>query len=480
MEMIKEEMLCYSNLTIEFGAEVLEIKKLKIIEEFNQHGIAILELLAISKDDYRFIDDITPKTDIKIAYKKGKGEDEEITPVFIGVMTKIDAKKVDKFFNVTIELKSKSFLMDLKLKDRSFQNPEMKYADVFKKVIEDYPKAVIYDNASGGEKIKEPIIQYRETEYQFLKRLASKLLTGLIIDVKSENQSISIGKFLGDNYIEDTLFYRITRENGEFLKFQLNYGNLINEEDKIYYKIKSLRNFQIADTVIYEDLTFKVYKKETDLEKGLMVFTYYLKKENGLIVVPMVNHKIHGASIDGEVIEVGIDRVKLHLTIDKNQDINEAYFYKMETPYSSEGNTGFYSMPQIGDSVKLYFPNEYVEDAYVKTMNRLDESTNTKFKDPDTKYYGNVEKKEIMLSKNEFQVTSKNGLILISMDEREGIKITSSDDIHISSTNESKIEGKKIGIRSGKEILFATKSSSIFVDENINIKAETEVKVIES
>jgi hypothetical protein len=478
MEMIKEEMLSYSNLTIEFPTKVIEIKKLKIIEEFNEHGIAKVELLAISKDDDRFIDDITPKTNIKIAYKKG--EEEEITPVFIGVMTKIDAKKVDKFFDVTIELKSKSFLMDLKLKDRSFQYFDMTYADLFKKVIEDYPSAVIYDNASNGKIIEVPIIQYRETDYEFLSRLASRLFTGLINNVKSDNQSISIGKFKGDSYIEDTLFYRITRENGEFLKFKLNYGNLINEEDKIYYKIKSLRNFEILDTVMYEELTFKVYKKETDLENGLVIFTYYLKKETGLIVIPMVNHKIHGASIDGKVIEVGVDRVKLHLSIDKSQNVSEAYYYKCETPYSSEGSTGFYTMPQVGDSVKLYFPNEYMENAYVKTMNRLDGSTNTKFKDPTVKYYGNVEGKEIMLSRNEFQVTSKNGLILINMDVGSGIEITSSDDIHISTTNEAKIEGKKIEIRSGKEIQFSTKASSIFMDENINIKAETEVKVIEA
>ena len=103
----------------------------------------------------------------------------------------------------------------------------------------------------------------------------------------------------------------------------------------IYYKIRSLRNFEISDNVVYEDILLKVYKKEALLEKGAIVYTYYLKKEAGLIVAPMFNHKIHGVSIDGKVIEVGIDRVKLHLSIDKDQSINEAFYYKFETPYAS-------------------------------------------------------------------------------------------------------------------------------------------------
>ena len=222
MDMIKEDVVSYSKLSLEFPTKVLEIKKLKIIEEFNEHGIAVVELIAVSKADYRFIDDITPETDIKIAINKGKGDDEEITPIFIGIMTKVSAKKVDKFFDVTLELKDKSFLMDLKLKDRSFQNVNMTYDDLFKEIIKAYPTATIYDNASSEKTtIDAPIIQFRETDYLFLKRIASRLGTGLIPNVRVENPTISIGKLQGDNFIEDTVFYTITKDIGELLRYNL-------------------------------------------------------------------------------------------------------------------------------------------------------------------------------------------------------------------------------------------------------------------
>ena len=469
-----EKILTYSNLSLEFPTKILEIKSLKIVEEFNEHGLARLELLAISKEEYRFIDNITSLTNIKIASKI----DGEIKCLFVGVMTNIDAKKIDQVYNVTLELKSKTFLMDIRLKRRSFQNESLSFTDLFKKVISDYKRAIVYDYASRGEAQGEAIIQYDETDYSFLKRLASKLGTRLISNVRSDNPALSVGKYQGDRFYEDTLSFTLTRENGEFLKAYHNYG-VFKEEDKIHYKIKSLRNFEISDTVVYGEITFKVYKKETNLEKGVIVFTYWLIKENGLLMPPIINHKILGASIDGKVIDVEFDRVKLHLSIDKVQLKSEAKFYKCETPYTSEGETGFYSMPQIGDDVKLYIPNEYTEDAYVRVLNRLDGKENIKFQDPSVKYYGNVERKEIMLSKHEFQVTSTNGLILINMDESKGIEITSSDDILIECSEGAEIKGKKIGIRAANEILLATKSSSIFMNDNINLKAEEEVKVHE-
>lgn len=468
-----EKALTYSNLSLEFPSKVLEIKSMKIIEEFNEHGIAKLELLTIPEKDYRFIDNIRSLTNIKIAISM----DGKVSGIFVGVMTNIEAKKTDEVYNVNLELKSKSFLMDVKLKRRSFQDEGLSYEKLFKKIASGYKGAIIYDNASKGLPQGEAIIQYDETDFMLIRRLASRLKTRLIVNVKADNPTISIGKLLGKEFYEETNFYTLTRENGEFLKAQLNYGGF-KEEDKIHYKIKSLRNFEISDTVIYGKIAFKVYKKETNLEKGAIVFTYWLIKENGLLMLPIINHKILGASIDGKVIDVDVDRVKLHLSIDKEQAVSRAKFYKCETLYASEGETGFYSMPQIGDDVKLYIPNEYVEDAYVRVVNRLDGSENLKFKDPSVKYYGNVEKKEIMLSKHEFQVTSTNGLILINMDESEGIEITSSDDILIECSEGANISGKKIGIRAANEILLATKSSSIIMDDNINLRAEDEVKVI--
>lgn len=469
-----EKILTFSNLTIEFPTKILEINSLNIIEEFNEHGMAKLELLAISEEEYRFIDDITPLTSIKIAIVI----DEETNCIFSGIMTKIKAKKIDKVYNVNLELKSKTFLMDIKLKRRSFQNEKLAFKSLFKRVVSSYKKAIVYDNASKGKAQEESIIQYYETDFMFLKRLASKLGTKVICNVRSDNPTLSIGKFQGKRFYEETPSFTLTRENGEFLKAQLNYGNY-KEEDKIYYKIKSLRNFEISDTVEYREISFKVYKKETNLEKGIIVFTYWLIKENGLLTPEIINHKILGASIDGKVIDVTIDRVKLHLSIDEKQQVSEAKFYKCETSYTAEGKTGFYSMPQIGDNAKLYIPNEYIEDAYVRVMNRLDGKENIKFKDPSIKYYGNVEKKELMLSKKEFQITSTNGLILINMDETEGVEITSSDDILIKCSEEAKINGKKIGIRAANEILLATKSSSILMNNNINIKAEDEARVIQ-
>ena len=76
-----------------------------------------------------------------------------------------------------------------------------------------------------------------------------------------------------------------------------------------------------------------------------------------------------------------------------------------------------------------------------------------------------------MLAPSELQVTAINGRILLNMDERLGIEITSSGDLNISTNDEAYITGKNIALRAGDDILLATNESSIWVDEELNIKA---------
>ncbi len=462
------KILKYSNLYMEFPTKIIKIEKLQIIEEFNEHGLAIADMVVLSENEYRFIDDITSSTEIKVVLKT----DDNTDCIFIGVASNISVKRENQYYYVNIELKSKSFLLDCKLIKRSFQNKDNPYKNLFNQAVErDYGKVVIYDMASNGKVQEESIIQYEETDWQFIKRLASKLNAKIVTDVRKSSPTICIGKYLGESFDEITHSFQLAKENEEFSKFNLNYGGW-KEGDKIFYKIKSVNKYELSDNVTYGDIKFKICKKETVLEKGLIVFIYRLVKESGLKQTPIFNSKILGASIDGKILDVEVDRVKIHLCIDDSQPIGEAYWYKYETSYTTEGQTGFYSMPQKGDDVKLYTPTEFIEDAYVRTVNRLDGDKNIKIQDPDVKYYGNIDKKELMLAPTELQLTATNGLVLLNMDNDDGIEFTSSSDILIKTQATGKISGKKIGIRAGNEVLLATKESSIIINSNIHIRAE--------
>jgi len=476
----------YGNLFLEFPAQIIRIDKMRIIEEFNEHGLAEIHLLACSENELRYISELSADTRIRVVIQ-GKSVSDDLDDnrlvknehdkhddvIFVGLASNIEVIKTKQVhYSVTLTLRSTTYLLDYKRVWRSFQDKLNPYENLFKTVIKsNYPQSVIFDYASDGALQDEAIIQYNETNWQFMKRLASKLGVMLLANVRAEYPNICVGHFRGDTIKDETPAYEIQKENGSFLFANLNFGGL-NEEDKVFVKIKSPSQYEASDTVIYEQLIFKVYKKETVLEKGLILFVYWLVKENGIQGLPIVNSYILGASIDGKVLDVRNDRVKIHLSIDETQSIDEAYWYKYETSYTSEGQTGFYSMPQIGDDVKLYTPTEYIDDAYVRTVNRLDGDANVKIQDPNVKYYGNIDKKELMLAPAELQVTSTNGMILINMDDNQGIEITSSVDIMIHTQDAARIQARSIGIRAMNEIRLATRHSGISVAGIIQLEAD--------
>lgn len=461
-----KEINTYIDLYIEFPAKVIEIENVEIIECLNEHGICKASLYIISENEFNFINKITAETDIKIVIKTK----EKTDVIFAGIMTNLTAQKIEYAYKIDIELKSKTFFLDCKRKSRSFQNKDNKYTDLFTKIIDEDNNGNSFDNASNGRLQEEAFIQYKETDWEFCKRLASKLNSGIIVNIKSTIPSVCIGNQDGNFYEQITHDFEVIKENEEFLKARFNYGDWY-EEEKIFFKIKSVHCYEISDNIKYQNIMFKVFKKKTELFNGFIVYTYWLVKEDGLRENLKINKNISGVSIKGKVIAVTADRVKLHLDIDKEQNIEDTYWYKCQTAYSADGCTGFYSMPQVGDYAELYIPDEYSE-GYVKTIIRTDGKNNCKIQNPDIKYYGNTQRKEIMLAPSEIQVTAVNGLILLNMDNTNGIEITSSGDLNIKTQSVSSINSGKISLRAGNNIKLATTKSCIILNSEIHIKSE--------
>lgn len=247
-------------------------------------------------------------------------------------------------------------------------------------------------------------------------------------------------------------------------------------EQKNYVQVDSIIQFLLNDKIMYRDIMFTVEKKCLHMENGIGMFTYWLRKEEGIRQDIIVNHKIQGASIEGVVLAVQADTVKLHLCIDHEQPEGEAFWYKCQTVYTADGSTGFYNMPQKGDYVELYFPKDNLENGYVKTAVRKDGENNLKTQNPDIKYWQNIHGKEIMIAPSQISITAADGIFL-NMDEKQGIEITGSGTVAIHGTSAS-ITGGQVAFRAGKQICFATTKSSITIDSEINIKASGNVSGI--
>lgn len=70
--------------------------------------------------------------------------------------------------------------MDIKRKSRSFQDAALTYREITEKIVKEYGADLIW-NVSDRQ-LERPFIQYQETDYQFIKRIASHLKGGIIAE----------------------------------------------------------------------------------------------------------------------------------------------------------------------------------------------------------------------------------------------------------------------------------------------------------
>ena len=96
--------------------------------------------------------------------------------LFHGCMTKATEESVGELKKIHIEAQSASCRLDQQAGKRSFQAVEKTYAEVAREVVEENDGQIIC--TEGDEKqIGKPMIQYNETVWAFVKRLASYMGT---------------------------------------------------------------------------------------------------------------------------------------------------------------------------------------------------------------------------------------------------------------------------------------------------------------
>ncbi len=462
---MEQGIITYENLKIEIPLDINRVTDLKIKQSLNNHGKAYIKALINTENAIDNISRISLQDNIKIKFKGA--EKEEI--LFSGIITNIEITHKGDVYSAEIEAYTYSFLMDLKLKSRSFQNKENLYGNIIKQVMADYSGSVL-DQATKDRTQNMSIIQYEETDWSFIKRIASHVGAVVYPFAKGDKPQLYIGIPVGTTYKEEMYDYKIHRDIEAYLKFRSNAGEAY-DIDFVTYEIESLYNYEIGDKVVYKKLTFTVIKKVSELIKGRVIHRYSFKREVSIKQAKIYNEKLQGVQIEGKVIEVKGDYVKVHLSIDKTQEIAKAYAYKFATSYVAEGQTGWYCMPEVGSSVMLYCPLCDEAAAYVSKINREDGEENEKVEDPDIKYFGTAYGKEMKLTPSSVVLSSEEEMLHITMADGEGIKLISQEDIALKGSKNMTLTGNEIKLKAGNKIILKTEGASIVVDQIVHIKS---------
>jgi len=451
------------------------LTEMKITQEINKH--ATLSLTAILHQD-KGKDCIT---DIHAgSYVEITNSEKEYYTVFLGVVQKLIVNTTRDTYQLELIAASASYLTDVKKKHRSFQDENMPYKTLFEQVISDYENGGIRDKATNDAKTGKLIMQYNETDWEFLKRLASSFHAGLLPSMKLEGPHFYIGIPQGkERGSIEKYNYSVVNNISLYMKSsQINNPELMSL-DMTEFFFSAEEEFEIGDELIFNQIKLYIKQKVLELTDGVLKCTYSLATKKGLLVSTFYNDYIIGLSLKGKVLERIQDNIKVKLEIDKEQSTETAWLFPYTTMYTAEGNSGLYWMPEVDDTVLIYFPTKEEADAVGVNSKREHIKSGDKISNPDIKYLRTKYGKELKFDENEILITCVNGkneetgkdhVVYIRISDENGIELISTQPISISSEAGITMNSEKqIKIISREQIKMKCKTSQILVDTQVEI-----------
>jgi hypothetical protein len=468
------ELTGYEDIEVRSPYGIQQLTELKIVRQLNRHTTLYYTGIIPEAQKDLYIQTAASKDCLTVLQKNEAGKKE---PLFMGLTANIGVRVVRDIYYLEVEGVSYTEKLDIKLKDRSFQDKDMKYSELLKEVISAYPGGDIQDNVSKGTALSQFTLQYNETDWQFLMRLAARFNTVLIpndlVNKPDLNFGLPEGKD-GEAVLPGDMPYRIGKNLSGYVELSENYLQSITETDFTYFTVETGQYYPLGSKVKFRDIKLVVAQSTAEIKGGNLLYEYLLCPVSGLKQKPILNRQIVGAALEGKVIDTEKDAVRVHLDIDKNQEKSKAWWFPYSTFYTAEGNSGFYCMPQQGDHVQVYFPTGRAEEGVAINSVRKDKQSHAKTQNPDVKYFGTNQGKELMMSGGELSLTAKNqkeGKIQIKLNDDEGIEIRSDNEINLTARKDLFFDlEQRVSIKAKNEVQLICGSSSVDMDGATHLK----------
>lgn len=463
------------DLIIKAGERILpnneyNLKNFSINFEANKHTKIELELELYTDELNSYIQfNRTVDPEFTIAMNTLFEERKEEIIFFTGhVLNSVFYNSGKSRYFLKIGATSLSEKMDRVKKYRAFQKITLTYEEVIKQIFDDYPNIPYLLNSDRlKETIKAPLIQFKESDWEFLVRVLSRI--GLCA-FSLANGSISLG------FISTEV--RKKKYDGEYGKV----GYIREKNQSIGYFIESEQSYSLGDVVeiVAPNLEAigNIISGKIEYIQGKFVGSYILQQKS--YIYPYIPNK----NIAGCVLEANVERVfernniaVMEVNLSKglakyastktrtNENLKEypdnkngRFIFPYTTPYS-QSNTGYFCTPETNDVVAVYFPMDEEEYGYV--LWAINNPGNGRFSNPNIRNYTlPIESKEVpyydfKLNYDKFNIFSKE---LIEMKTEEELNLKSNNLMTIRSKNEyimsveenMSIAGKNMSVKSNR------------------------------
>ena len=353
--------------------------------------------------------------------------------LFCGIITSCNIKSNGDVNYMTLGLMTQSILMDGKEHIRTFQNEGVNYRDIIDIIIEGYNNSAFIMTSGDDKKTQGFMCQYKETDWEYIKRLAFSANTVIYPDYSVEGVKFFIGLPSKQEKLLRSEYYELGVDSGE---------ESLLDSGKVYYKIAVREHYDIGERLTFLDEKLAVVARVSRLEYREVINEYILMKESDVKTKAYQNEKLIGAALFAKVSQVENELVRVSIDDDEN-DSDDKALLNYATVYSSPEGGSWYCMPEVGDRVIVKFPDANEQNVYVQNAFHVGSAGGRD--NPEIKFFKNKEGKEIRLSPESVLITDNNGSSIEIKDDK-GISIKSNGMISIAAKTEVLIESSNAGI----------------------------------
>jgi hypothetical protein len=409
--------------------------------------------------------------------------------LFAGMVAEMEISDSTGLKVMDLRLVSGTREMDAAEHTRTYQNASLTYEDLLSS-LGYYPEYSFSMRIGEGAAIGDIIAQFKETDWEFIKRLASHFNGCIVPDYVSGGVGYYFGlPYMSSGAIADTGYYKAVKEVTEYLDKTRNSVGGLSEGDAMSFLVRDRAVYRVGEEVRFFNHAMRVFSIHTVLEGQLLQNYYTLKTESGFKTKKTWNYKLVGASLAGVVTDVRKDMIQMRVYEDNDNYGTGAKWFHYSTVYSSPDGTGWYAMPEPGDEVRLYFPSERESEGYAISAVNVDTpgmgagnappapgmlplvSPRT---EPNVKTMINKDLKEVSLYPDKIVMTNNKDMMIV-VDDAEGIIIQSAKKITFKSDEAISLASsqEELNVLGSDKVSVTVGGTKVTLDRDVGFEGST-------
>lgn len=406
------------------GIDYISINECMMTAGLGEHSE--LQLTLLVENEQQLVYEHVEMKEISLYLEQG--EDQQT--LFQGIITQVQVTCYADISYAHVIAKSRSYLLDITRKSRSFQDHSMKYSELLQEVFNDY-EVVRCQMAFEDQEIGGLIVQYEETDWVFLKRILSQLehtLTGT-----AQNQGICLYAGIPDQD-KYSIKYKQLQMQKDLRPYYYLKANHQQPMDVYYtsYTIESYDYCKLFDQIKIDSHYFSIFQARYYVLREEWKAVYQLRHPLGLKQKIQYPYHLIGTALKGKITNRDKDMVQVHLEIDGEKTDRDCYWFPYSTISAAPNGSGWYCMPEIGDAVRIYFPTKLPDQAIALNaigMYGMPEAGQDRMADTRRIYFSTKQNKELILDDNQIRIAINGGATSLTMETGGTIRMQAEHNI---------------------------------------------------